>query len=76
MENNEMNNIEILEEQNEKDNVIQQASSLNELNNEKQNLTNEQKLEYLSNLIKKAEQNLEEKDISKTIVTKDNNLLL
>ena len=71
MENNKLNNIENLDEQKQNNNATQQATNLNEANNPKQSLTNEQKLEYISHLIQEVEQNLEEKGISKTLVRKD-----
>lgn len=74
MENNKMNNIENLDEQKQKKNATQQTTNLNESNNPKQSLTNEQKLEYISHLIQEVEQNLEEKGISKTLVRKDDSL--
>lgn len=74
MENNKMNNIENLDEQKQNNNATQQATNLNESNNLKQSLTNEQKLEYISHLIQEVEQNLEEKGISKTLVRKDGSL--
>lgn len=74
MENNKMNNIENLDEQKQNNNATQQATNLNEANNPKQSLTNEQKLEYISHLIQEVEQNLEEKGISKTLVRKDGSL--
>jgi hypothetical protein len=74
MENNKMNNIENLDEQKQKNNATQQTTNLNESNNPKQSLTNEQKLEYISHLIQEVEQNLEEKGISKTLVRKDDSL--
>lgn len=74
MENNKMNNIENLDEQKQNNNATQQETNLNESNNPKQSLTNEQKLEYISHLIQEVEQNLEEKGISKTLVRKDGSL--
>ena len=74
MENNKMNNIENLDEQKQKNNATQQTTNLNESNNPKQSLTNEQKLEYISHLIQEVEQNLEEKGISKILVRKDDSL--
>lgn len=74
MENNKLNNIENLDEQKQNNNATQQATNLNESNNPKQSLTNEHKLEYISHLIQEAEQNLEEKGISKTLVRKDDSL--
>lgn len=74
MENNKLNNIENLDEQKQNNNATQQAINLNESNNPKQSLTNEQKLEYISHLIQEVEQNLEEKSISKTLVRKDDSL--
>ena len=35
-----------------------------------QNLTNEQKLEYISNLIQQAEENLENSDLDKKVLVK------
>ena len=46
----------------------------NEQISPKPNLTNEEKLEILSHLIQEAEQNLEEKSISKTLIKKDDSL--
>lgn len=74
MENDKMNNIENLDEQKQNNNATQQTTNLNESNNPKQSLTNEQKLEYISHLIQEVEQNLEEKGISKTLVRKDDSL--
>ena len=74
MENNEISNIEKTEEKEQNNDVIQQSTSLDQQSDSKQNLTNEQKLEYISQLIQKAEQNLEEKGISKTLVRKDDSL--
>lgn len=76
MENNKLNNIENLDEQKQNNNATQQATNLNESNNPKQSLTNEQKLEYISHLIQEVEQNLKEKSISKTLVRKDDGLSL
>lgn len=73
MENNDLKEQEIL---NKEESVVKQeqvSTSLNE-STFNQNLTNEQKLEYLSKLIQDAEQNLESNGISKKLVRKDNSL--
>ena len=70
MENNDLKEQEIL---NKEESVVKQeqvSTSLNE-STFNQNLTNEQKLEYLSKLIQDAEQNLESNGISKKLVRKD-----
>ena len=69
MENKDLNGQEVL---NKEESAIEQeqvSTSLNE-----PNLTNEQKLEYLSKLIQDAEQNLESNGISKKLVRKDDSL--
>lgn len=73
MENNDLKEQEIL---NKEESVVKQeqvSTSLNE-STFNQNLTNEQKLEYLSKLIQDAEQKLESNGISKKLVRKDNSL--
>ena len=73
MENNDLKEQEIL---NKEESVVKQeqvSTSLNE-STFNQNLTNEQKLEYLSKLIQDAEKNLESNGISKKLVRKDNSL--
>ena len=74
MENNDLNGQEIL---NREESVVEQkqvSTPLNESLSFNQNLTNEQKLEYLSKLIQDVEQNLKSNGISKILVKKDNNL--
>ena len=73
MENNDLKEQEIL---NKEESVVKQeqvSTSLNEWTFN-QNLTNEQKLEYLSKLIQDAEKNLESNGISKKLVRKDDSL--
>ena len=70
MENNNLNSTEILNKEESVAEQEQVSTSLNEPNFT-QNLTNEQKLEYLSKLIQEAEQNLESNGISKKLVRKD-----
>ena len=72
MENNDFKGQEIL---NKEESVVEQEQVSNSINepNFNQNLTNEQKLEYLSKLIQDAEQNLESNGISKKLVKKDDN---
>lgn len=67
MENNDLKEQEIL---NKEESVIEQEQVLNSINGPtfNQNLTNEQKLEYLSKLIQDAEQNLESNGISKKLI--------
>lgn len=66
MENNDLKGQEIL---NKEESVIEQEQVSNSINEPtfNQNLTNEQKLEYLSKLIQDAEQNLESNGISKKL---------
>ena len=74
MENKDLNGQNIL---NKEESAIEQeqvSTSLNESSTFNQNLTNEQKLEYLSKLIQDAEQNLESNGISKKLVRKDDSL--
>ena len=73
MENNDLKGQEIL---NKKESVVEQEQVSTSLNEPtfNQNLTNEQKLEYLSKLIQDAEQNLESNGISKKLVRKDDSL--
>lgn len=74
MENNDLNGQEIL---NREESVVEQkqvSTPLNESLSFNQNLTNEQKLEYLSKLIQDVDQNLKSNGISKILVKKDNNL--
>ena len=73
MENNDLKGQEIL---NKEESVIEQEQVSNSINEPtfNQNLTNEQKLEYLSKLIQDAEQNLESNGISKKLVRKDDSL--
>ena len=74
MENNDLNGQEIL---NREESVVEQkqvSTPLNESLSFNQNLTNEQKLEYLSKLIQDVDQNLKSNGISKKLVRKDNNL--
>ena len=71
MENNDLKGQEIL---NKEESVVEQeqvSTSLNE-STFNQNLTNEQKLEYLSKLIQEAEKNLTSNGISK--IRKDDSL--
>ena len=72
MENNDFKGQEIL---NKEESVVEQEQISTSLNEQtfNQNLTNEQKLEYLSKLIQDAEQNLESNGISKNLVKKDDN---
>lgn len=72
MENNDFKGQEIL---NKEESVVEQEQISTSLNEQtfNQNLTNEQKLEYLSKLIQDAEQNLESNGISKKLVKKDDN---
>ena len=70
MENNDLKEKEILD--NEEFVVEQQVPIYLNKTNFNQNLTNEQKLEYLSKLIQDAEQNLEFNGISK----KNSNIFL
>ncbi len=67
MENNDLKGQEIL---NKEESVIGQEQVSNSINEPtfNQNLTNEQKLEYLSKLIQDAEQNLESNGISKKLI--------
>lgn len=67
MENNDLRGQEIL---NKEESVIEQEQVSNSINEPtfNQNLTNEQKLEYLSKLIQDAEQNLESNGISKKLI--------
>lgn len=67
MENNDLKGQEIL---NKEESVIEQEQVSNSINEPtfNQNLTNEQKLEYLSKLIQDAEQNLESNGISKKLI--------
>ena len=60
MEDNEKNYSKDIEEQN--------------IDNKYQDLTNEQKLKYLSDLIQNAERKLEENGLSKTLIKKDDSL--
>ena len=73
MENKDLNGQEIL---NKEESAFVQEQVLTSLNEPifKQDLTNEQKLEYLSKLIQDAEQNLESNGISKKLVRKDDSL--
>ena len=73
MENKDLNGQEIL---NKEESAIEQEQVSTSLNEPtvNQNLTNEQKLEYLSKLIQDAEQNLESNGISKKLVRKDDSL--
>jgi len=73
MKNNNLNGQEIL---NKEESVVEQEQVSTSLNEPtfNQNLTNEQKLEYLSKLIQDAEQNLESNSISKKLVRKDDSL--
>lgn len=73
MENNDFKGQEIL---NKEESVVEQEQISTSLNEQtfNQNLTNEQKLEYLSKLIQDAEQNLESNGISKKLVRKDDSL--
>ena len=73
MENNDLKKQEILNKEESAVKQEQVSTSLNE-STFNQNLTNEQKLEYLSKLIQDAEQNLESNGISKKLVRKDNSL--
>ena len=66
MENNDLNEQNII---NKEESVVQHEPVSLPLN---QNLTNEQKLEYLSKLIQKAEQNLESNGLNKKLIRKDN----
>ena len=70
MENKDLNGQEIL---NNEESAVEQEQVSTSLNKPtfNQNLTNEQKLEYLSKLIQDAEQNLESNGISKKLVRKD-----
>lgn len=72
MENNDLKGQEI---SNKKESLVEQEQVSTFLNEPtfNQNLTNEQKLEYLSKLIQEAEQNLESNGISKKLVKKDDN---
>lgn len=67
MGNNDLKGQEIL---NKEESVIEQEQVSNSINEPtfNQNLTNEQKLEYLSKLIQDAEQNLESNGISKKLI--------
>ncbi|MGN1001119.1 MAG: hypothetical protein ACI4OG_04200 [Bacilli bacterium] len=67
MENNDLKGQKIL---NKEESVIEQEQILNSINEPtfNQNLTNGQKLEYLSKLIQDAEQNLESNGISKKLI--------
>lgn len=67
MENNDLKGQKIL---NKEESVIEQEQVSNSINEPtfNQNLTNEQKLEYLSKLIQDAEQNLESNGISKKLI--------
>ncbi len=67
MENNDLKGPEIL---NKEESVVEQEQVSNSINepNFNQNLTNEQKLEYLSKLIQDTEQNLESNGISKKLI--------
>ena len=69
MENKDLNGQEIL---NKEESAFEQEQVSTSLNKPtfNQNLTNEQKLEYLSKLIQDAEQNLESNGISKKLVRK------
>ena len=73
MKNNNLNGQEIL---NKEESVVEQEQVSTSLNEPtfNQNLTNEQKLEYLSKLIQDAEQNLESNGISKKLVRNDDSL--
>lgn len=73
MENKDLNGQEIL---NKEESVVEQEQVSTSLNEPtfNQNLTNEQKLEYLSKIIKDTEQNLESNGISKKLVRKDDSL--
>ena len=73
MENKDLNGQEILNNEESAVEKEQVSTSLNEPTFN-QNLTNEQKLEYLSKLIQDAEQNLESNGISKKLVRKDDSL--
>lgn len=67
MENNDLKGQEIL---NKEESVVEQEQLSTSLNQPtfNQNLTNEQKLEYLSKLIQDADKNLETNGISKKLV--------
>ena len=67
MENNDLKGQEIL---NKKESVVEQEQVSTSLNEPtfNQNLTNEQKLEYLSKLIQDVAKNLETHGISKKLV--------
>lgn len=67
MENNDLKGQEIL---NKKESVVEQEQVSTSLNEPtfNQNLTNEQKLEYLSKLIQDVDKNLETNGISKKLV--------
>ena len=73
MENNNLKGQEIL---NKDESVVEQEQMPTSLNKQSfnQNLTNEQKLEYLSKLIQEADQKLESNGISKILVRKDDSL--
>ena len=73
MENKDLNGQEIL---NKEESAVEQEQVSTSVNEQtfNQNLTNEQKLEYLSKLIQDAEQNLESNGISKKLVRKDDSL--
>lgn len=73
MKNKDLNGQEILNKEESAIEKEQVSISLNEPTFN-QNLTNEQKLEYLSKLIQDAEQNLESNGISKKLVRKDDSL--
>ena len=67
MENNDLKGQEIL---NKKESVVEQEQVSTSLNEPtfNQNITNEQKLEYLSKLIQDVDKNLETNGISKKLV--------
>ena len=73
MENNYLKGQEVLNKEEFAIKQEQVSSSINEPTNN-QNITNEQKLEYLSKLIQDVEQNLELNGISKKLVRKDDSL--
>lgn len=72
MENSDFKGQEVL---NKEESVVEQEKVSPSLNEPtfNQNLTNEQKLEYLSKLIQDAERKLESNGISKKLVKKDDN---
>lgn len=73
MENNNLKGQEIL---NKDESVVEQEQVPTSLNEQSfnQNLTNEQKLEYLSKLIQEADQKLESNGVRKILVRKDDSL--